>query len=55
MKLRLVALALAVAGMVSCFGASAQARELNPPGLGCHRVYITPPGWGQPIEVTVCP
>lgn len=25
------------------------------PDLGCHRVYFTPPGWGSPIEIEVCP
>ena len=25
------------------------------PDLGCHRVGYTPPGWGQPISVELCP
>ena len=48
--------ALAVAALASLFGPAAQAWELRPPpDLGCHRVYFTPPGWGQPVEVTICP
>ena len=47
-------LAASIVALVAlCFGAPLQARER--PDLGCHRVAYTPPGWGSPIEVVVCP
>lgn len=54
MKRLLVGLIAAV--LVALLGPVGQASATwTPPKLGCHRVYVTPPGWPQPIEITVCP
>lgn len=57
MKRALAALALAILVCLSGLPSRAnQARDLPDPGdLGCHRITYTPPGWPQPIGVTVCP
>ena len=58
---RLLAVAAAVVmlglgGLVArADGLPTDATSLGRPNLGCHRVYFTPPGWGGPIEIDVCP
>ena len=36
-------------------GTAGLASPIHLPELGCHSVYITPPGWTQPVRVTLCP
>ena len=50
--LRLIA-AAAIALALLFGGSAAPAQHV--PELGCHGVYVTPPGWSQPVRVTVCP
>ena len=63
MKRVVVTFATLVAAVVLTLGGpAAQAEERASLGClrllcepSCHRVYFTPPGWSQPIEVTICP
>ena len=56
-----IAAALVASIVVSLGGTAAHAQDPRDIGCqrlcdpGCHRVYFTPPGWSQPVEVTVCP
>ena len=51
---RLAVLALACAGPIAT--AAPSGAEPTEPDLGsCHRVYATPPGGGEPVEVEACP
>ena len=47
--------AFSVALIALGLAAPLQARDLSRPNPGCHRIAYTPPGWGDPIEVILCP
>ena len=43
------------ATLLGLLGLAGPAAAQHVPELGCHRVYVTPPGAAQPVAVTICP